>query len=35
MEMFEAFGFADRVMKEANWVNKFAFWKSDESRLGG
>jgi phenol 2-monooxygenase len=35
MEMFEAFGFADRVMKEAYWVNEFAFWKSDEVRRGG
>ena len=34
MEMFEAFGFADRVMKEAYWVNEFAFWKPDESRPG-
>src|SRR4051812_23026688 len=32
MEMFEAFGFADRVMKEAYWVNEFAFWKPDEVR---
>jgi phenol 2-monooxygenase len=32
MEMFEAFGFADRVMKEAYWVNEFAFWKPDEIR---
>jgi phenol 2-monooxygenase len=31
MEMFEAFGFADRVMKEAYWVNEFAFWKPDET----
>ena len=31
MEMFEAFGFADRVMKEAYWVNEFSFWKPDES----
>jgi len=23
MEMFEAFGFADQVMKEAYWVNEF------------
>ena len=30
MEMFENFGFADRVMKEAYWVNEFAFWKPDE-----
>jgi phenol 2-monooxygenase len=35
MEMFEAFGFADRVMQEAYWVSEFAFWKPDESRLGG
>src|SRR5437764_6017010 len=34
MEMFEAFGFADRVMKEAYWVNEFAFWKPDETRGG-
>ena len=34
MEMFEAFGFADRVMKEAYWVNEFAFWKPDETRRG-
>src|SRR5499425_2709464 len=34
MEMFEAFGFADLVMKEAYWVNEFAFWKPDETRLG-
>ncbi|MEJ6394364.1 FAD-dependent monooxygenase [Gymnodinialimonas sp. 2305UL16-5] len=27
MEMFEAFGFADRVMKEAYWVNEVAFWR--------
>lgn len=34
MEMFEAFGFADRVMKEACWVNEFAFWKPDETHRG-
>jgi len=34
MEMFEAFGFADRVMNEAYWVNEFAFWKPDEIRRG-
>src|SRR5438309_11644058 len=34
MEMFEAFGFADRVMKEAYWVNEFVFWKPDETRRG-
>lgn len=31
MEMFEAFGFADSVMKEAYWVNEIAFWKPDET----
>ena len=29
MEMFEAFGFANRVLKEAYWVNETAFWKPD------
>ncbi|MBM1309932.1 FAD-dependent monooxygenase [Sulfitobacter mediterraneus] len=27
MEMFEAFGFADRVKKEAYWVNETCFWR--------
>ena len=31
MEMFNAFGFADRVMKEAYWVNETTFWKPGES----
>jgi len=30
MEMFEAFGFAERVMKEACWINETTFWKPDE-----
>lgn len=30
MEMFEAFGFAERVLKEAYWVNETAFWRPDE-----
>ena len=30
MEMFEAFGFVDRVLKEAYWVNETAFWKPDD-----
>jgi 2-polyprenyl-6-methoxyphenol hydroxylase-like FAD-dependent oxidoreductase len=34
MEMFEAFGFAERVLKEAYWVNETTFWKPDET-LGG
>ena len=29
MEMFNAFGFAERVMKEAYWVNETTFWKPD------
>lgn len=29
MEMFQAFGFADRVMKEGCWVNETSFWKAD------
>lgn len=31
MEMFEAFGFADRLEKEAYWVNETTFWKPDEA----
>lgn len=30
MEMFEAFNFAERVMKEACWINEVTFWKPDE-----
>jgi 2-polyprenyl-6-methoxyphenol hydroxylase-like FAD-dependent oxidoreductase len=32
MEMFEAFGFVERLMKEAYWVNEVSFWKPNESR---
>jgi phenol 2-monooxygenase (NADPH) len=31
MEMFEAFGFAHQVLKEAYWVNETTFWKPDEA----
>jgi phenol 2-monooxygenase len=31
MEMFEAFGFAERVQKESYWVNETTFWKPDDS----
>jgi len=31
MEMFEAFGFSERVGKESYWVNETAFWKPGES----
>lgn len=30
MEMFEAFNFSERVLKEACWVNEVTFWKPDE-----
>ena len=29
MEMFEAFGFAHRVMREAYWVNETTFWRAN------
>ena len=29
MEMFEAFGFSERVKKESYWVNEVVFWKPD------
>ena len=29
MEMFHAFGFADRVLKDGYWVNETSFWKPD------
>ena len=34
MEMFEAFGFSERVLKEAYWVNETSFWKPDLKRAG-
>lgn len=30
MEMFEAFGFSERVLKEACWISETTFWKPDE-----
>jgi phenol 2-monooxygenase (NADPH) len=32
VEMFEAFGFSERVLTEAYWVNETTFWKPDEQR---
>jgi len=32
MEMFEAFGFSERVLKEACWITETTFWKPDEKR---
>ena len=34
MEMFEAFGFSERVLKEAYWVNETSFWKPDLKQRG-
>ena len=31
IEMFQAFGFAEKVLKEAYWVNETCFWKPDLS----
>ena len=31
MEVFEALGFSERVLKEAYWVNETTFWKPDEA----
>jgi phenol 2-monooxygenase (NADPH) len=30
MEMFQAFGFSERVLKEACWINETTFWKPDD-----
>jgi phenol 2-monooxygenase len=32
MEMFEAFGFSERVLKESYWVNETSFWKPDDGQ---
>ena len=32
MEMFQAFDFSERVMKEAYWVNEVTFWKPDANQ---
>ena len=32
MEMYEAFGFSERMLKEAYWVNETTFWKPDDSQ---
>jgi phenol 2-monooxygenase len=32
MEMFHAFGFCERVLKEACWINETSFWKPDEKQ---
>ena len=32
VEMFEAFGFSERVLKEACWINETIFWKPDDQQ---
>ena len=32
MEMFNAFGFGERVLKEACWINETTFWKPDDKQ---
>jgi phenol 2-monooxygenase len=32
VEMFEAFGFCERVLKEAHWIVETTFWKPDAAR---
>jgi 2-polyprenyl-6-methoxyphenol hydroxylase-like FAD-dependent oxidoreductase len=34
MEMFEAFGFVERVLKESYFVNETTFWKPDPAQPG-
>jgi len=34
MEMFEAFEFSERVLKEACWINEVTFWRPDEQQPG-
>jgi phenol 2-monooxygenase/3-hydroxybenzoate 4-monooxygenase len=34
MEMFEAFNFSERVLKEACWINEVTFWKPDDRQPG-
>ena len=34
MEMFEAFEFADSILKEACWINDVTFWKPDPAEPG-
>src|SRR5215207_6360529 len=32
MDMFHAFGFSERVLKEACWINETTFWKPDDKQ---
>jgi phenol 2-monooxygenase (NADPH) len=31
VEMFHAFGFSERLLKEAHWINETVFWKPDDT----
>lgn len=33
VEMFEAFGFSEKVIKEGYWVNEVAFWRTDNNSV--
>src|SRR5262245_38413325 len=35
MEMFNAYGFAERVLREACWINETTFWKPEDGQSGG
>lgn len=35
MEMFNAFGFAERVLRESYWVNETTFWRPNETAGSG
>jgi phenol 2-monooxygenase (NADPH) len=35
MEMFNAFGFAERLLREAYWVNETTFWKPGDDPASG
>jgi len=32
LEMFHAFGFSERVLKESSWITETTFWKPDETQ---
>ncbi|MCQ2006171.1 FAD-binding monooxygenase [Rhizobium sp. NRK18] len=34
MEMFNAFGFAEKILKQGYWVNETTFWKPDAANPG-
>ena len=34
MEMFQAFGFAEKVAREAYWVNETTFWRPTDKKAG-